>query len=352
MSTNEDAMFVEAMAEMALWRSANPEENKVEHEPEGIRKKRLLVMNRLSSLREGEVDPWMGRTIKVLVRKSTRYIVYIDEKLDVQWWWTQRLPEEEGMSIVQANVTRLTYASAFLLDKNSTLIRPWKSPIFDLLAFWRWCDKGGPEIKARLEAARARAESTALGIRTLVAESMAMVLNDVKRAECEKVQALAEEQILVAKDQLCRGFFFWQFVIAVAFLLFLATVAYWVGRYIPDLMRLASLLQAISAGAFGALLFATTRTRDLHLEPDSERRGLRMEAWSRALIGAGAGLLVHFAFEAELILKAALKANTTDAARMFLCVASGWSEKMLPSLLTRAETLVTGDTSASKSSGK
>lgn len=337
----DDQAFYEAMVALSLWRNANPDK-KIDAEPPEIVAQRRTVMTRLSSLQEGDIDPWMGQKIESLIRKSSRYIVYLDDKLEVQWWWTQRLSSEEGMSVIQANIMRLSCASNFLLDERSDLLKP---PFPKLRAIFRFIPLCRRVTDEQLKANTERARDSAKRIRLLIGESMAMVLNGVKREECEKVQAMAEDQILVAKDQLCRPVFFWWFV---TLLLCLGVVAG--GLQVAQSYCPASLLQTLTnwtqaglAGAFGALLSVTARTRSLRLEPESGKRGLRIEAVSRMLIGIGAGILVHLAFDAEIILKGALNSagNVRDAAHLFLCIASGWSEKILPSLLSRAESFVT-----------
>jgi len=357
-----DAELHDAMSAISHWHTVHPNQGP-ETEPEEISLKRKLLMNRVSSLREGDLDPWMGRTIKTLVRKTTRYIVYIDDRLDVQWWWTMGLPKAEGLGVIQANITRLTHASSFLLDEQSDLWRqrPCRTrkdaPVPPASSASPPSSTtpvatASPDSPTRpddpgdtpLPRDQRRARETAKGIRMLIAESLAMYLNGAKQEECEKVQRMAEEQILVAKDQLCRGVFFAQFLYAVL-ALFALTVALMVSAsfYPAEPRSLIEAAKTALAGAFGAMLFATSRTQSLHLEPDSGRRGLRTEAWSRALIGAGAGLLTHYAFESEIIVKAALKEGAIrEATQMFLCIASGWSERILPSLLGRAESLVSG----------
>jgi hypothetical protein len=331
--------FYDAMVMLSLWRSANPDK-KIDAEPVEITEKRRIVMTRLSSLQEGDIDPWMGQKIECLIRKSTRYIVYLDENLEVQWWWAQRLSDEEEMSVIQANVMRLSCASNFLLDRRSDLLKP---PFPKLRSLFLSIVRRVTDEQLLVNTSRAR--DSAKRIRMLIAESMAMVLNNVKREECEKVQAMAEDQILIAKDQLCRPVFLRWFVTVLICLAGMVCALDIVQAGYPSvlLQTIETWLQAGLAGAFGALLSVTTRTRSLRLEPESEKRGLRMEAFSRLLIGIGAGILVHLAFEANLILKGALSdiSGVRQAAHLFLCIASGWSEKILPSLLSRAESFVT-----------
>ena len=340
---NDDTAFLNARAAIAHWRVAHPTSGLDKESADAeIGPLRLLIMTRLANLQEGERDPWLGRIIKVLVRKSPRYIVYLDEELEVRWWSIDKLAQD-GMGSVQANVMTLTHASRFLKDKNSDLRLGWFSYTLRGWVNTQWVrDYVESSNAAQLELAQAKSDTTLLGIRRLIAESMAMLLNDVKREECEKVQLQAEEQILVAKDQLCRSVFFWEFFLAVV-LIFVVCVAFKTfGKLVyENPVPGWNWFTSVIAGSFGAFLFATSRTQSLRLEPDSGRRGLLMEAYSRALIGAGAGLLTYFAFEAEVILKGSLKDETIeDAMRAFLCIASGWSERILPSLLSRAEGLV------------
>ncbi|GAB4058090.1 hypothetical protein [Uliginosibacterium sediminicola] len=341
MSEAADKDFFEAMVALSLWRNTHPDK-KIEAEPAEIMEKRRIVMVRLSSLQEGDVDPWMGQRVEILIRKSSRYIVYLDDKLEIQWWWTQRLSSEEGMSVIQANIMRLSCASNFLLDAQSELL---KAPFPKLRVLLRWLPWFRRMNEAQQTASVARARDSARRIRMLIAESMAMVLNGVSRAECEKVQAMAEDQILIAKDQLCRPVFFWWFIYVLCLLGLASLASHWLDSVCPALTGISPWLQAALAGAFGALLSVTTRTRSLRLEPESGKRGLRMEAVSRLLIGVGAGILVHLAFEAEIILKGALSSTPSiaNAAHAFLCIASGWSEKILPSLLGRAESFVSSE---------
>jgi hypothetical protein len=97
------------------------------------------------------------------------------------------------------------------------------------------------------------------------------------------------------------------------------------------------------------MISAMTRTRDLGLEPAAGFRGLLIEATARALIGAGTGVLVSFAYDSGILVKDGIRddANVRQLLRLFLCVASGASERILPALVGRAESLVTGGSSTS-----
>ncbi|MEQ1775949.1 MAG: hypothetical protein ABL891_19400 [Burkholderiales bacterium] len=349
--SDSDREFTEAMVSLSLWRSKNPGKE-LKDEPEDISLKRKLVMLRLSEFREGGDDPWMGRKINTLIRKSTRYIVYLDDKLDIQWWWTERLSREDSLSLVQANVTRLSCASDFLLSPDNDM----RLGVIRRSRIWGWIRDFFfdplPGNKSLLEFKQNEAWEKAKGIRSLIAESMAMVLNGVGHTECEKVQAMAEYQILIEKDHICRGYFFSQFAIALTVCIGVLGVAIFFSESLrigtDYAQSLQSIAQAVVAGVFGAFVSAMARTRELALEPQSGRQGLRTEAFARAAIGAGAAILAYFAFESQIVLKGALSnaADVRDAARYFLCMAAGASERILPALIGRAETLIDGTKSS------
>jgi hypothetical protein len=89
------------------------------------------------------------------------------------------------------------------------------------------------------------------------------------------------------------------------------------------------------------MISAMTRTRQLALEPAAGTVGLYVEAGARAVIGAGAGMLMGFAFDSGLVGKGALQSHAWETARLFLCLAAGASERILPALIAKAESMTT-----------
>lgn len=106
--------------------------------------------------------------------------------------------------------------------------------------------------------------------------------------------------------------------------------------------EIATLTSVATAGAFGAFVSAMTRTQQLALEPELGRWALSAEALSRASIGAGAAILAYFAFESGLILKSALSNIEAihEATHYFLSIAGGVSDRIPPSLVRRAVSLM------------
>jgi hypothetical protein len=272
----------------------------------------------LGTLHEGARDPWTGSKIHKIIRKSARFIVFLDDSLNIKWWWVLR-PNMAVISAVQARITELTHESAFLVDE-----------------------------RTKVKSADGQLQHTreAENIRAVIGEAMAIALNDGKFAECEKVFSEAEVYMAVAKDQRCRPQFVFVFVLAVLACVAIAFARYsgWLGAALQGNVVAGQLTEAAVAGAFGALISAVSRTTQLQLEPAAGMSGIAVEAVARALIGAAAGILVDLAFEGGLLVKAALdqtRPQLQESVRLFLCLSAGVSERILPALVGKAEVIVT-----------
>lgn len=306
------------LAELSAWRTFSSDEILMTA-PAQVQDNHLAASKVLSNLQEEDVDPWLGCKIHCIVRKSTKYIVYLDPSLEIRWWWLVRV-NEQVVNSVQARVNALEHESAFLLTQKPIRILPWGQP------------------------AETERKETARNIRALIAEGMAVALNDGTQEDCDKVLAEAERQIAIIKDQQARPVFAGWFISAVLLIGALTALFYAQGhRWLQgsDLTFVQMWIEASLCGAFGALISAITRTRTLQLEPAAGHRGLFIEAIARALIGGGAGLLVFFALEAG-VLQAVLAKDPEilRGLRLFLCIAAGASERILPSLIGKAEGII------------
>jgi hypothetical protein len=290
---------------------------------EDLREAKKVVFDAIATLKVGDIDPWMGERIKVLIRKSTRHIVYLDENLDVQWWWARGPAKLEVISAVQAEVTRLSNDCSFL-------IRPeYATP---------WISISRPDQSG---SAATSAKERLAEIRVLLAEAIAHALDTSDLKSCQRILADAELQIQLEKERRCRPMFLEYFLFfTVASSVFLYTcwslLQY---NYLVSGFTFAWMSAGV-AGIFGALISSVMRSTRLNLEPRSERSGLRTEALARALVGFGGGVLARPAFDAGLF--ALFKDSATEQARLFITIAAGASERILPSLIERAESSALG----------
>ena len=318
------------LARLSTWRTITNDETLLSA-PEAIQRAHLEASRVVSDLQEGDQDPWLGRKIRCIVRKSANYIVYLDESLEIRWWWLSRV-NDQVVNTVQARVNALKHESSFLLTQKPLRLVPWR----------KRSEKTQTQAQTQIDSQT----QTAINIRMLIGEAMTVALNSGTREDCEKVLAEAERQIAVVKDQQARPVFAGWFIFVVTLVALLTALFYVTGKNwanASDLTFTRLWLEAGLCGAFGALISAITRTRSLQLEPSAGHRGLAIEAVSRALIGAGAGLVVFFALEAG-VLQAALSNDPEilRGMRLFLCIAAGASERILPSLIGKAEGVVNG----------
>lgn len=329
--SNETNSLPSLLAQLSAWRTISNDETLL-GAPEEIHRVHLQASEILSHLQEGSRDPWLGGEIECIVRKSTKFIVYLDKALEIRWWWLVRV-NEDVVNAVQARVNALEHESSFLLTHKPVRLVPWRE---------------APNVPQR---------AIAKNIRCLIGEAMANALNSSTLEDCERVLAEAERQIAIVKDQQARPVFTGWFGFWVAMFGILSVSFYSGGKFFvaaEDLGFVQMWLEAGLCGAFGALISALTRTRALQLEPAAGHRGLAIEAAARAFIGLGAGLLVFFALEAG-VLQAALSSDpeVQRGMRLFICVAAGASERILPSLIGKAdnivETRITTTTAASTS---
>jgi hypothetical protein len=318
MSENADRVaLAQLFAKIAFWTEQQTAQPLAGAAPD-VQKAFDTASAMLGQLVEGMEDPWTGNAIYRIIRKSARYIVFLDQHLNVRWWWVLR-PDMTVISGVQARIDELVHESAFLLE-----------------------DKPGSRNPAAAgELGKFTAE--AVNIRCVIGAAMALALNGGTAAECEKVLDEAEKYITVAKDQRCRPKFVLFFLMAVAAFGVAALFRY--GYACTPLKKIntgdvSDWLEAAFAGSFGALISAVMRTTDLKLEPAARSAGLAVEAFARALIGAAAGILLDFAFHGGLLFQEALKQDFTNPVRLFLCVAAGISERILPTLVSKADDMV------------
>ncbi|MDX2218292.1 MAG: hypothetical protein SF172_04650 [Burkholderiales bacterium] len=293
-------------------------------ESKDLKDARKVVFDAIAGLKVGDIDPWLGERIKVLIRKSTRHIVYLDENLDVQWWWGRAPLKLEVISEVQAEVTRLSNDCSFLTRPE--FATPW-------ISLKKRPDQDG----AAAESARERLAE----IRELLAEAIAHALDTSDLKSSKRILADAELQIQLEKERRCRPMFiefFLFFTFSSAAFLYVCWTLLQQQLLVTDFTF--AWMSAGVAGIFGALISATSRSAKLNLEPRSERSGLRTEALARALVGCGAGVLAGLAFDAGLF--AVFKDTVSDQARLFVTIAAGASERMLPSLIGRAESAALG----------
>lgn len=326
MVTEDSKPVQSAMSKLAQARAAANADPAVESDE--VKEARRILFDTLAEIEQGKDDPWLKRTVVVLVRKSTRHVVYLDQNNDVQWWWARRPDDTAGISQVQAEVTRLSNDSSFL--RHLEFATPWLSRM-------------QPADQSNREALAATARERLGEIRALLAEAIAHALDTNDLPACQKILKEAELQIVLEKDRRCRPMFI-EYFLAFTLLALSILAVTWSLHYTRVVVVQSFVVNWLSAGAagvFGALISAVSRSAELKLEPRSGRSGLRTEALARAILGFGAGFLTGLGFDAGLI-SGIFKPEAFDAARIFLTTCAGASERILPTLIGKADTIAAG----------
>src|SRR5688572_22595442 len=202
--TQEMESLPDLLARISTWETISREDVLLAA-PAEIHRAHLSASSVISNLQEGDRDPWLGGTIECIVRKSTKYIVYLDKTLEIRWWWLVRV-NEAVVNEVQARVNALEHESSFLLTHKP------------LRLFW------GKESHKETQRQVAR------NLRGLIGEAMAVALNSGTLADCKKILAEAERQIAIVKDQQARPVFAGWFISVVALLAVIAGVFYVGGK--------------------------------------------------------------------------------------------------------------------------
>jgi hypothetical protein len=246
-----------------------------------------------SSLREGDADPVLGKTVKWLIDSDDDYIVYIDEENYVEWTMNSndRLPNAGPLL---TKVGWLEAADDEHLDESQ--IETYKRLIGEGVA--RLFDRNLVAAEAALTAAQ-------LWISARAAEA--------------------------SRRWLLEGATGASMLVAVVYYLFY--------RKLGGLeLLLHGRFEAVTGAAFGGLgawLSVVQRSGSENLDLGAGAKIRRLEGLSRVLIGAIGGLFV------ALLAISGYLAPTLTANRAFfiaVCLVAGLSERMVNSLATGIET--------------
>lgn len=316
-----------AMSAYKLARLSGKPEDGDFHRSEQAQPYLRVILACLGQLTPGAVDPWLGKTIETIIRKAAWFIVYIDDAGTVQWWSAYASKSAKLVADVQAEVSRLEHETGFLFHTSHKQAGYFKLPFID----------------SEYSVKRGKA------IRCLLGEAIAVALSKGTEVECTKILRQAEEEVLIAKDQFCRPTFVGTALIPllVFSLTYLVSTGYCMpeNSCLPLPMIYRPWYQATLAGALGAFASTLFRSNKLVLEPSSGRIGIIFDALARVSIGAIAGFATTLAFDSGILLKEAIDQRAQEALRLLLCLVAGISERMLPSLVERAENIAGTGTS-------
>ncbi|MGD7291098.1 hypothetical protein ACQCP0_19080 [Ralstonia pseudosolanacearum] len=255
------------------------------------------------SLKAGDVDPELGKTILEIVLCTELFIVYVDEDMAVQWHTTDDHERPDYCGEVLNMVASLEAQSRFLT--------------------------GEPMLR---------------DIRRRIGEGLVRCLEGGRKEDATAVLKEVGAELKTRNKEVSWHWYFQaSYYVTLGFAILFA--AAWLLR---DWIRAGIGTEAFevilggSCGSFGALLFATARSDRLILDANAGRRLHRLEGLSRIGAGVIGALVVALAIKAGLILGGTTFPGNKLALLLCFCLVAGASERLVPSLIATFEKTVSG----------
>jgi hypothetical protein len=253
-----------------------------------------------AELKKGVIDRAENRKIDTIIFASTECVVYLDTNLEVVWRTSDSYPE--FAPDIDAALSALAEASS--------------EPIGHL-----------PKAMQRI-------------YRTLCAEGIALALDIKKPGSFLAIFQKARSFLQARNDEIGRRNYTISALLTVTLSLSLGACL-WSQydvidpRFFPGFARRCAVL---TFGSIGALISVYSRLPTMRLDPRSGSL-LSIEAALRVIVGIVAALVVDTAFRVGVIIPGLAK---IPAGTVLLCITSGASERLLPMLIARADSLAEG----------
>lgn len=177
--------------------------------------------------------------------------------------------------------------------------------------------------------------------RRLLAESMARICDDdaIKAVECVN----SAEDFLIARSQERARKWYLQGALFSFGMTLLFTGLLWICRthfsYFIGQNALHVLMGGL-VGAIGAFTAMLYRFKTITIDASAGKYLHWFDGFTRLIVGFNAALFIALAIKADVVLGFANASNHSFALLLAFCFAAGWSEKLMPSLISRFENSV------------
>jgi hypothetical protein len=250
------------------------------------------VFRNYTSFRVGQLDPSMGVKIKEILRVNDRFIVYIDEKFDLQWYWYFPLDPDTAAKV---------FNRAGDLEAKTQFLRQKEDQEDNLNSALRLIGEGVVELFSTKDVAYANA-----------------ALDTADKFITQRAREVSRR---------------WYFIPSLIFFAISALVI--LGSYIydPTLTKQIAIICTF-AGGVGAFISRALDNDNTPISATAGRMVHWIEATLRWCIGLTAGLIVWLLVTGNI---AGSFLNTNAGQNTFALVAiallAGASERLLPSLI-------------------
>jgi hypothetical protein len=250
------------------------------------------------SLKEGDVDPELGKTVQDIIMSTEEFVVYVDTDQYVQWLTVEPYEKPKHRGEVLSRATILEAQSKFITDT-----------------------------------------ATLREVRRIIAEAIAQCLDRQPKEDSLRLLREAEQQIAARNKEVAWQWYF-KAAYQVAGVAIAVFILIWALR-VPLTSYFGNNAIEIALGALcgplGSLLSATSRANRLVLDANAGQRIHTFEGLSRIGVGMVGALFVALATKGGLIMGGMHFAGSPLSLMLALCVAAGASERLVPSLVTSFE---------------
>lgn len=241
---------------------------------------------------EGDVDPTLNKTIRILIDSDKEHLVYLDQDLSPEWTYNGDTPS--GFADVANRIGRLETLSAM------QLLSSQREPFERLLA-----------------------------------ESMARILGDKNEEKAQAVLDEAEKYLKARGTENARRWYLdgagWTALLGLTVAGVLLLALNWVSS--APWRDVLETLSAAAVGALGAFLSVATRTETITFEPAAGPDIHRFEGRVRVLVGMAGALFVALAIKSDLLLGVFHSLTHPFLALLVACLVGGASERLVPGLI-------------------
>ena len=254
--------------------------------------------------REGQEFPPLKKTIHILIVVEPNYIVFLDDKLYMHWWYDESYGElAKGFGAVLEKQANLEATSTLLLKQ------PHLEPL-----------------------------------RRMLAEAIARLLDDRSVEYANHMLEVAADYLRARSVERARIWFLRAMIIATSVLL-LFGLLFWKNKegflnYFAFSPGAAEVFVGLSLVSLGALLSVLLRLNRLPVDPSAGSKVHYFEGVMRVLVGALAGAIFILAVKANVLLSTINQSPNSLTVLILLSIVAGASEQLLPNLINRISSVL------------
>ncbi|MEB0080445.1 hypothetical protein QN379_00230 [Glaciimonas sp. Gout2] len=250
----------------------------------------------LPSLKEGDLDPFLGKKVRVLIVTHENYNVYLDEALCTQWYG--RISDDKDISTALNKLSKLESCSHFITEEK--ILKP---------------------------------------IRQQIAEGLVRALEGHKELSNEMFKLIEKEISLRNLETSWLWYFLGSGIPALISLIIL--IIFWIFRIdLRQFFGIIAFTVAICAmvGGLGAFLSIASRSTKISLDA---RAGITIhvtEGLARIITGLFAGALIVLLTKGGVAFYALKTSGSSLATLLAFSLMAGSSERVIPNLVKKHET--------------